>query len=109
MVKGPGTVILMTRSVCSRRNRTSANPDRARPTDRAHHSWHWVGVTTAVQRLPGVVQVEPDQRRGEMVRVALPTDLAVTDDVQAGGLLLANRQPGGVVLGLGQMLRGGPP
>jgi hypothetical protein len=47
-----------------------------------------------------VVEVEPVQRRGEAVGIALAPDLAVGQDVEPRLLLLADGDAGGVVLRL---------
>ncbi len=47
-----------------------------------------------------MLKVDPRQRVGEVVGVALAPDLAVGDDVQPGVLLVADRQRHAVVLGL---------
>ena len=55
---------------------------RDRPDD-ARNGLAWPLRSSAV----GVVEVDPLERGGEAVRVALPPDLAVRDDVEPGGLL----------------------
>jgi len=83
--------------------------DRVAPPDRADHPGHRVRVTAAVERRSRVVDVHPVERGREPVGVALPTDLAVGDDVQAGILLGADREHGGVGLGLLEELGGDAP
>ena len=46
-----------------------------------------------------MVGVDTFERGGEMVRIALAALLAVADDVEAGALLVADRQQRRVVLG----------
>jgi hypothetical protein len=59
--------------------------------------------------LAGVVDVDPVERGCEVVRVALPADLAVGDDVEARPFLRADRHDRRVVLGLGEELRSRAP
>ena len=86
-----------------------ADLDRARPTDLTGHPWHRVRMTAAVKCLTRMVDVDPGERGREVVGVALPADLAVGDDVQAGVLLRPDGQQGAVVLGLRQVLGEGSP
>ncbi len=62
-------------------------------------------VAGAVERLAGIGEVDPLQRVGEAVGVALAPDFAVGDDVEARPLLVADGDEGGVVLGLLEQLR----
>ena len=71
-----------------------------RAPNRAHHARHGVRMTRPVERRPRVVEVEPLERVGEVVRVALAPDLAVGDDVDAGLLHVAHGERRRVVLGL---------
>src|SRR5215211_9319567 len=70
------------------------------PRHRRDHAWHWVGMPAAIQRRAGVLDVDALERGREAVRVALAAHLAVGDDVQPGALLVGDRQPRRVVLGL---------
>ena len=62
-------------------------------------------MAAAVQGLARIVEVEPDQGGREMVRIALPPDLAVGEDVESGPFLGPDRDQGRVVLRFGQELR----
>jgi hypothetical protein len=73
---------------------------RARAADRADYARHRYGLARARHDLAVVVEVEPVQRRGEAVGVALAPDLAIGQDVEPRLLLLANGDTGGVVLRL---------
>ena len=73
------------------------------PADRADDPRHRVGVTAPVERRPRVVDVDPGERGGEPVGVALTPHLAVGDDVQPGVLLGPDRQQRRVILGLLQI------
>jgi hypothetical protein len=75
------------------------------PAHRAADGRHPSLRTRAVDRGTGVVDVHAVEGGGEPVRVAFPADLAVGDDVDAGELEVADREPCGVVLGLLEMLR----
>ena len=79
--------------------------DRVLAPDRADDAGHRVRVAAAVQRRSRVVDVHSVKRRRETVGVALPADLAVGDDVEAGVLLGADGQQGGVSLRLLEELR----
>jgi hypothetical protein len=83
--------------------------NRPRPAHRAHHAGDGVRMSAAVQRLAWVVQIEPHQGGREVIRVALPPDLTVGQDVQAGILLRPDREQRGVVLRAGEVLRRRPP
>ena len=61
---------------------------------------HRIGVTGAVERGAGIVDVDAFERGGEAVGIALAAHLAVGDDVEAGALLVADRNARGVVLRL---------
>ena len=63
-------------------------------------------VAAAVQRRPGALEIDPVQRGGEAVGVALAADLAVGDDVQPGALLVADGEQRRVVLGLARASAG---
>jgi hypothetical protein len=66
-------------------------------------------MTASVESRPRVVDVDPVERRGEPVRIALTSHLAVGDDVQAGVFLRPDRKQRRVVLGLLQVrLRDAP-
>src|SRR5688572_2177077 len=82
-----------------------AHADRVAPADRSRHARHRDRVAAAVERRAGVVEVDAFQRVGEQVRVAFAADFAVGDDVEAGGLLRADRKDRGVVLRLLQVRR----
>jgi hypothetical protein len=105
MVNGPGSVTLTARSVLALRNSRSATWIGARAPHRADDARDRDRVAAAVQRRPRVVEVDPGERRGEAVGIALAADLAVGDDVQARQLLVADGDERGVVLGLLQVLR----
>ncbi len=66
-------------------------------------------MTAAIDRDAGVVEIDPVERRGEAVRVALAALLPIGEDVDPGPLLVADRQHGRVVLGLLEELRGNAP
>jgi hypothetical protein len=66
-------------------------------------------VAAAVERRSRVVDVDPVERGREPVGVALAADLAVGDDVEAGVLLRADRQQGGVRLRLLEEFGGDAP
>ena len=57
-----------------------------------------VAAGGAVERDAGVVQVDPVERGGEAVGVALAAHLAVGDDVDAGAFHVADGDQGGIVL-----------
>jgi hypothetical protein len=66
-------------------------------------------MAAAVERRARVVDVDAVERRGEAIGVALPAHLAVGDDVEPGALLVGDRQPRRVVLGLLEVGRIDPP
>jgi hypothetical protein len=82
---------------------------RVRPPHRTDHPGYGIGMAAAVARLARVVEVESQQCGREVVRVALPPDLAVGQDVEPRVLLCPDRQQGRVILRLRQVLRFGSP
>src|SRR5207247_8830838 len=68
-----------------------------------------VWPAAAAQSLAGLIEVDTVESSGEAIAVALATDLAVGQDVDAGTLHVADRDLGGVVLGLLQKLFGDAP
>ena len=66
---------------------------------------HRIGMAGAVERGAGIVDVDAFERGGEAVGVAFAPHLAVGDDVEAGALLVVDREQRRVVLRLRQMLR----
>ena len=101
MVNGPGMVILIGRSVLARRNATSRTCTGRRrriwPTTRGT-IWTRPGVREGI--CAGLLAVHALERGGEAVGVAFAAHLAIGDDVDAGALLVADRQHRGVVLRL---------
>ncbi len=68
--------------------------------DLAGDAGHRIGLAGAVQRDAGIVEIDAVQRGGEAVGVALAAHLAVSDDVEAGALLIADGEDRRVVKGL---------
>ena len=108
-MNGPGTVILIRRSVSERRNSTSRTSTGPRAADRADDARDRVLVAGAVERDPGLVQVDALERGREAVRVGLAPHLAVGDHVDSGPLHVLDREPGRVVLRLLELLLGNAP
>ena len=75
-----------------------AHLDRARAPDRADHARHRHGLPGAVDGRAGIFDVDAVERGGEAVGIAFAALLAVGDDVEAGALLIADREDRGVVL-----------
>src|SRR5205814_9496189 len=74
--------------------------------DFADDTRHDVGLAAAIDARAGSVDVNTLQRGGEAVGVTFAAHLAVGDDVEAGALLIADGQQGGVVLGFLEPLGG---
>jgi hypothetical protein len=108
MVKGPGTVILIGRSVLAKELHV-AHLHRMAALDRSHHARHRVGMAAAVQCGARIVDIYAIERRGEAIRVALAPHLAVGDDVEACPLLVADGDDRSVVLRLFEPLGGDAP
>ena len=85
------------------------NLDRPRAPDRADDPRDRVLVARAVERDPGVVEVDALERRREPVRVALAAHLAVGDHVDPGPLHVGDRKTGRVVLRLLEVRLGHAP
>ena len=83
--------------------------DRVAPPDRPGHPRHRVRVAAAVQRGARIVDVDAIQRGSEPVGIALPADLAVGHDVQAGQFLGPDGEQGRVPLRLVQIVGRHPP
>ena len=77
-----------------------ADLDGLAPLDRARHDRHRNLVAGAAHDLAEPLAVDAVERVRELVRVAFAADLAVGDDVDAGALLLADRDERRVVLRL---------
>ena len=77
-----------------------AHFDRMLAPDLADDARHRIGMAGAVERGAGIVDVDAFERGGEAVGVALAAHLAVGDDVEAGALLVADREQRRVVLRL---------
>ena len=83
-----------------------ADLDGVAPRDGPDDPRHRVGMAAAVERGARVVDVDALERGGEAVGVALPTHLAIRDDVQPGALLVRDGQARRVVVRLLQVARG---
>jgi hypothetical protein len=57
-------------------------------------------MTASIERGSRMFDVDPGEYRGEAIRVALPADLAVGDDVESHAHLVGYSHRSGVVLGL---------
>jgi hypothetical protein len=79
------------------------------PSHGPHHPRHRIGMPAAIQGRARVFDIDALERGREAVGVALPTHLAVGDDVQTGTLLVGNREPRGVILGLLEIARSDTP
>src|SRR5204862_1316138 len=66
--------------------------------DRAGDARHHGARAAAVDGAAGIHDVDALERGGEAVRVALTPHFAIRDDVDAGLLHVADREPRGVVL-----------
>ncbi len=67
MVKEPGTVILIMRSVLARQKLHIAHLHRMPTLDRAGDARHRIGVAAAVERGAGIVDVDALERGGEAI------------------------------------------
>jgi hypothetical protein len=86
-----------------------AQLDRPAAADLRHHARHRRHGARARAHLAGTREVEPFERSGEAVGVALAPDLAVGDDIDAGVLHVADGEQRGVVLRLLEELGGNAP
>ena len=93
-------VILIGRSGDRAQMLDVAHLHRLRAADLADDARHDLARLVAALDLGGIVDVDPVERVGEAVEVALAPDLAVRDDVEPGRLLLAHRLVRRVVLRL---------
>ena len=109
MVNGPGTVILIVRVGVGAQEFDVAHLDRMLAPHLADDARHRIGMAGAVERRAGIVDVDAFERGGEAVGIALAPHLAVGDDVEAGALLVADREQRGIVLRLIQIFRRDPP
>jgi hypothetical protein len=79
-----------------------ADLDRMPPRDLADHARHRDRHAAAADGRAGIVEIDPVERGGEAVGVALAPHLAVGDDVEAGAFLVQNGEPRSIVLRLFQ-------
>ena len=86
-----------------------AHLDRMLAPDLADDARHGGDAAAAGRNLAGILQVDAVERGGEPVGVAFPPLLAVGDDVEAGALLVADGEHGGVVLRLLEQVGLDPP
>ena len=104
-MKGPGTVILIDAVGVGAQEFDVLDFDRMLAPDLADDARHRIGMAGAVERGAGIVDIDAFERGGEAVGVALAPHLAVGDDVEAGALLVADGEHGGVVLRLVEEFR----
>ena len=83
--------------------------DRLAAADRPVHDRHGNLRARAADDLADAIACDTVERVRELVRVALAADFAVRDDVDAGALLLADRDDRRVVLRLLEPLGWDPP
>jgi len=100
MVKGPGTVILTAFFVWARKKLQILDLYRVLPANLSDDARHRIGVSRAVERVPGLSMSTPSSAGGETVGVALAPDLAIGDDIQARVLLGADGEQRRVFLTL---------
>ena len=82
-----------------------ANLDRLAPANLAYDTGYGVGMTAAVERRTGVVQIDAFQFGRKPVRITFAADFAIGDDVESGPFLVEDRQTRGIVLCLQKPLR----
>ena len=68
-----------------------------------------IGMTGAVERGAGIVDIDALERGGEAIRIALAPHLAIGDDIETGALLVEDGDPGRVVLRLVEPIGRDPP
>ena len=73
---------------------------RTATPDRTDHAGHDRATPGGAEEVGGVLRIQPIQRGGEPIGVALAAHLAVGDDVDASALQVADREQRGVVLRL---------
>ena len=83
--------------------------DRPLAPDPPGHARYRRGAAVGADHRAGIDRVEAVERQAEIIRVALAADLAVTDDIDAGPLHLADRDNRRIVLRFAQLrLRDAP-
>ena len=106
MVNGPGTVILIAWLRIGAQETRVARLDRLPAANGTDDSRHRLGAARrARRRLAGIVDIDAVERRRETVGIALAPHLAIGDDIDAGALLIADRQQRRVILRLFQEFR----
>ena len=83
--------------------------DRAQPPNAPDDSRHERRLAGAADHRPWMIEVDPVERGRKPVEVALAPHLAVRHDVDAGALLIANRDQRGIVLRLLEQFGGDTP
>ena len=104
MVKGPGTVILIVRSVLARRNLTSSTSTGRSRRIGPETKGDGRGIPGPVHVRACPLLVDAAECCGEPVGIALAPDLAVADDVEARPFLIPDRGQRRRFLRLFQML-----
>ena len=92
MVNGPGHRHLDRAVGVGAQKFDVAHFDRMPAPDPADDARHWIGMAGAIERRAGIIDVDAFERGREAVGIALATHLAVGDDIEAGALLIADRQ-----------------
>src|SRR5262249_11482097 len=109
MVNGPGTVILIARLVLARRNSTSRTSTgclrRILPTMRGTG----FGCPDRSRAVPGLSISTPSKRGSEAVGITFAALLSVGDDIQAGTLLVTDREKRCIILCLVKKFRSDAP
>src|SRR5262249_44474561 len=77
--------------------------------DLADDPRHRVGMSRAVERAAGIVNVDAFKRSRKAIGIAFTPHLAVSDDIEPGAFLIADRKQRGIVLRLLEMFRGNTP
>src|SRR5262249_51784292 len=77
-----------------------AHLHRVHAPDWPYHPRHGIGMTTAVERSAGVVDVDTLERSSKAVGVTLAAHLAVGDDIEPSALLVADGENSCIILRL---------
>jgi len=108
-VNGPGTVILIGRSVFRAQELHIAHRDRTQPPNAPDDPRHERRLAGAADDGARIIEVDTFERGRKPVEVALAPHLAVRHDIDAGALLIANGNQCGIVLCLLERLGSDPP
>ena len=99
-MNGPGTVILIRRSVLARKELHVFHFDGVFAPNWINDPRDWIGMAGSVKCGARVVDIHAFEGGRKAVGIAFAAHLAIGDDIETGAFLIPNGEDRGVVLGL---------